>query len=619
MVKFMTPMRTLLGLLVIAPAVLIAQAQVGPVAPVSQRALVSIGATTNDELRAWDATIEAMLRTGQLVTVSTQDDPHVDGRRHENLIQFYQGIPVYGGSISRQITKSGTVSVFGTVYEGIAIDPVPALTGDGVVPALVDSFGGRLVGGAPQLVVFPYVDGRYRLAYRATMSNGKTHFVDADNGDVLFTFDDILAQSQVGTGTGALGDTKKISATQVTGGFRTQDQLRPAQIRTFDTRGSQTALTRLQSPPATAVDADYSLDTDNAWADAPVVDTHVHSGWMHDYLYKQHGWTGVDNRRGTITAVVHSALINNAYFALPPQGPEGRGLFVYGRTTGGSPVTTLDIVAHEMMHGVTTAAVSQRTGTPLLNTIVQDLGPSSFTSAGTEFQCATTVVVFGTLRLPMYCSAGRYVQVSNHGGALNESFSDVFGIAAEFFHQPPGTGTLRADYRIGEDLGVAELIRAADAPASIAALPSSLGPIAYPDHMSRTFRFLTAVLTGTPTNPGVILILPWVLVGNQLATLPTTDSVGVHVNATVVSHAFYLAVEGGRNATSGITVQGVGSGNRAQIERAFFRGMTVLMPNGPTMPLAAATVHQAAVDLYGANSAPATAVRQAMQAVGLMP
>ena len=42
-------------------------------------------------------------------------------------------------------------------------------------------------------------------------------------------------------------------------------------------------------------------------------------------------------------------------------------------------------------------------------------------------------------------------------------------------------------------------------------------------------------------------------------------------NSTLFSHAFYLAIEGGRNATSGVSVTGVGAANRAQIEKVFFR------------------------------------------------
>ena len=41
----------------------------------------------------------------------------------------------------------------------------------------------------------------------------------------------------------------------------------------------------------------------------------------------------------------------------------------------------------------------------------------------------------------------------------------------------------------------------------------------------------------------------------------------MHTNSAIPSHAFYLAVEGGRNRVSGLTVQGVGAANREQIER----------------------------------------------------
>ena len=147
---------------------------------------------------------------------------------------------------------------------------------------------------------------------------------------------------------------------------------------------------------------------------------------------------------------------------------------------------------------------------------------------------------------------------------------------------------------------------------------STIGPVTYPNHTSRMFSYVVAAASGPANNPTSIIVLPWVIVGNQLAIVPSTDGAGVHVNATILSHAFYLAIEGGRNATSGITVQGVGAANRAQIERAFFRAMTVMMPIAPTMQLAAQVTSQAAIDLHGANSPAAVAVRQAMQAVGLL-
>ena len=609
-------LRALLCLLVPVSAVLSAQAPTGPSTPPG---LVAVRATTPADLRAWDTAINQMVRANQLIILNSRPDPDIEGRRHESLGQYYQGIPVYGGSLSRQTAQGVTVSIIGTVFEGISTDPAPTMSADQAALALGRTSGGRLVGDA-RLVVFPTLLGDYRLAYRATMSDMKTYIVDAASGGVLWTTDEVQTQNQVGLGIGVLGDRKKISTTQAAGGFRTHDQHRPAPIRTFDTRGSEETLERLLQPPGAAVDSDFAVDADNTWAAPAVVDTHVHSGWTEDYLFKQVGWTGIDNRRGTITSAVHTGLVNNAFFIPPPFGADGRGMFVYGRTPAGVPLTPLDIVGHEMMHGVTHASLTQRTGSGLLNTLFIDrFGPTTMTSGGAAFPCDTTVVVLtdGT-RLPLLCNAGRYVLVSNHPGAINEAFSDVFGMAAEFFHQPAGTGPLRADYKQGEDVTGLGAARAADVPASLTAMTSSLGTIPYPDHASRTFNFLVAVVEGPRTNPTAVHVLPWVLIGDQLAVLPSNDGSGVHVNATVLSHAYYLAVEGGRNATSGLTVQGVGAANRAQIERAFFRAMTLMMPTAPTMPTAAETIVQAAVDLHGAANTATVAIRQAMQAVGLL-
>jgi Zn-dependent metalloprotease len=576
-------------------------------------------ATTPDDLRAWDAAIDRMVRVRQLIVANDRPDAEIAGRRHESLVQYHEGIPVYGGSLSRQTAQGVTVSIIGTVFDNVSADSAPTLSAAEVVMTLAAASGARPVGDGPRLVIFPTVVGGYRLAYRVTMTDAKTYIVDAATGAVLWTTDEILTQSQVGSGVGFHGDRKKMSTTQASGAFRTHDQLRPAQVRTFDTRGSDATLNRLLIPPGVTVDSDFSVDADNTWADPPVVDTHVHAGWFEDYLFKQQNWSGIDNRGSTITTAVHSGLLNNAFFQSPPFGPGALGMFVFGRTAANVPITTVDIVGHEMMHGVTDAALRARTGNGLLGVLFTDrLGPTTATFGGTTVSCDTMDVVVAGRSLPVLCNAGRFALFSNHGGALHEGFSDVFGIAAEFFLHPVGTGPLRADYKLGEDVPGFGPNRAADVPSSLLAIGSSAGTLAYPDHMSRSFSFLLGIAQGTRTNPIAVTVLPLTLIGNQIVTLSATDGAGVHLNAPIISHAFYLAIEGGRNATSGLTVQGVGAANRLQIERAFFRAMTVLMPNAPTMQVAAQATFQAAVDLYGANSAAATAVRQAMQAVGLM-
>jgi len=162
------------------------------------------------------------------------------------------------------------------------------------------------------------------------------------------------------------------------------------------------------------------------------------------------------------------------------------------------------------------------------------------------------------------------------GGALNEAFSDIMGTSIEYFYQQPGAGVLKADYEIGEDVVTPGGIRSMDNP----------GAFGDPDNYTRRF-------TGSD------------------------DNGGVHTNAGIADQAFYLAIEGGVNRTSGLAVQGVGSANREQMERVFYRGFALLLPSSATFAIARSATIQAARELYGAGSAAERAVTQAWTAVGV--
>ena len=477
---------------------------------------------------------------------------------------------------------------------------------------------------APRLTVFRLVDGTDRLTYRATLTDLRTYFVDADTGQVVWSTAAVVTQREVGLGTGAVGDRKKISVTQAAGTFRSHDQLRPGPIRTYGTRGLIDVLSRILFGGLVFA-SDFPTDADNTWTDPHVVDAHVHTGWAVDYVYKQHAWNGVDNRNSAITTLVDTSPFTeySACFAPPPFGPGEVGVFGYGSTADGVPVTALDVVAHEFMHGVTSAAMRHRTGGEYEERVeLGPPGPTTITFEGRTLTCATDTLPvtdeFGERQeVPFLCdAAGRFVRGANHAGAVNEALADVIGTGAEFFFHPPGTGPLRADYQSGEDIVGLGPLRALDEPAAFT-IPAQPRPIPYPDHWAHSFQYLVVITAGTRDAPRAFNFAPFVLMGRDVFLMPV-DAGGVHFNMTILGHAFYLAVEGGTNATSGLRVQGVGGANRAQIEQAFFRGMTVLMPNAPSMPVAALAVYQAAVDLFGVTSAAAQAIAQAMVAVGLL-
>jgi Zn-dependent metalloprotease len=170
-------------------------------------------------------------------------------------------------------------------------------------------------------------------------------------------------------------------------------------------------------------------------------------------------------------------------------------------------------------------------------------------------------------------------------GALNEAFSDVVGTAVEFYYEPPGDGRQRADYWLGEDLSFTFdpprfAVRSMQDPSRVCARATGCAP----DHYAKRYR-------------------------------GTLDNGGVHVNAGIATHAFYLLVEGGVNRTSGLRVAGLGARTRERAEKIFYRGFTSFLTPRATFRDARAATLQAARELYG--EAEVQQVAAAWRAVGV--
>jgi bacillolysin len=515
-----------------------------PISAQQNRGQLTITSTSPGELRDWAPRIDSLRRSGELRLRTRRDDPLVAGRTHERYDQFHRGVRVFGADVAEQLRGGQVISAFGNVYEGIEIDTSPAIEADRA-RAIIAARAGVEIGRTPELVVLPRGDS-YTLTWRvraATTSDVREYFVDARDGSIAFEYSDFQTQSAVGRGQGVLGDTKKISVSSSGGQFVTTDRLRPPAINTYDMRGDFNRTLMYLNDVIQLSASDLGSDADNTWTDGATVDAHVYGGWTYDYYFKRFDRRGLDNRDIPLVNIVHPARRADFFqnFQTVPDfylnaGYFGDGVMLYGEglpagfTSGGQTVdffsAALDIVAHELTHGVT-----QYTS----NLIYQ-----------------------------------------NESGALNEAFSDIMGTSVEFYFQQPGSGNLRADYLMGEDVFRPGGIR------------SHVDPQAYgdPDHYSRRF-------TGTG------------------------DNGGVHINSGIANNAFYLAIESGTNRTSGLSVQGVGAANREQMERVFYRAFTQLLPANATFTVARAATIQAARDLYGANSAAERAVTQAWTAVGV--
>ena len=269
---------------------------------------VAVGSeATPGELQAWDARLDGMIRSGQLVVMSRTDDPTLADRTHEYAAQFVGGVPVLGAGVTRQFASGVTVSAFGTLHENLVLDTVPAITAGEAAVNLERQTGARLADGqTPELTVLPLPlplpPGSYVLAYGAALDDGRYHFVSAADGRLVHSIEAFRSQSAIGTGLGILGDRKKVSTIFEGGRFETHDQLRPGEIVTLDAAFDIERRFRLLTPGPWGVQRwtpqDIADDDDNDWADTAVVDGHVHMGWTYDYFARRHGWEGLDGRRG---------------------------------------------------------------------------------------------------------------------------------------------------------------------------------------------------------------------------------------------------------------------------------------------------------------------------------
>src|SRR5574341_1223105 len=158
-----------------------------------------VAAASGPALGEWAARVEGLLASRELVPRMTRDDTMIPGRRHERLAQHHRGVPVFGGELVRQSDPIGTLSVFGTLYEGIAVSTTPTL-GPADARQRIAARGGRPFGraGGPELVVLPLESG-YRLAYRVRAFFEESFdvrqvFLDAATGELLLEYRDLQQQ-----------------------------------------------------------------------------------------------------------------------------------------------------------------------------------------------------------------------------------------------------------------------------------------------------------------------------------------------------------------------------------------------------------------------------------------
>jgi bacillolysin len=516
--------------------------------------VVAMTSQSGSALRSWDATVDAMRRNGELVLSRTRTDTVLAGRTHERFEQYVNGVRVVGGEVTRQTSDGLTTSIFGEFHDVSGVPDRPELSED----AAREVFSAMAVRAMPEprpleLVILAKDDGTYALSYSSHVWTREGWMRTYIDAA---TGDVLLRYNDL-----------KFQAAVGTGVGVLGDTKK---ISTRLQSGRYLADDALRPPVLVTYDMQGNLQRTENYLDGIYVATTSDVASDSD-----NAWTDP----ATVDAHVYLGYTYDYYFKrFGRKGLDDRNAPIYAIThpvrRSDFATLSLDDVETYMLNAFWCSGC----GPSFWGAMMFGEGlPAGLTLGGQTFDFFSggldVVAHELTHGLTDYTSNLIY---RNESGALNESFSDMIGTSVEFFYQTPGNGPRQADYLIGEDI-----VR----PGGLRSM-SNPGAFGDPDHYSRR-------------------------------RIGTEDNGFVHTNSGIPNQAFYLAIEGGTNRTSGLAVTGVGGANRDQIEKTFYRAFTFLMPANSTFSTARAATIQAARDLYGANSNAERATTQAWTAVGV--
>lgn len=296
-----------------------------------------------------------------------------------NLKQKKDGLDVIGGKITLRI-DNGIITTVANYFEpNVLVKTTPALSKEEAVAIARREANLTKVATDVALVIFHW-EGKFRLTYKTDFQFNPNPepsryrvYVDANDGTVVLVENRVMhAGSAVGSGIGVDGKLKSFDTYEKNGIFYLGNA--PLPNTTSTTIKTYTA-NNIKSLPGKIL-----KDANNSWEDPAGVDAHFYGNFVFDFYknnFSSFSWfagSGFDTSHGLLSTVHYGTAYDNAFW----NGTQ----MVYG--DGGTtffPLSgALDVVAHEITHGVTEA----------INNLIY----------------------------------------SQESGALNESWSDVMGIFA---------------------------------------------------------------------------------------------------------------------------------------------------------------------------------------------
>jgi Zn-dependent metalloprotease len=338
-------------------------------------------------------------------------------------------------------------------------------------------------------------------------------FVDVENKSIIYSENLLHYKDVKGIANTVYSGVQTITTDSTNLGYTLKESGRGNGIETFNMKNSTNF-----SSYVDFVDKNNVWDTTNIQKDQYAVDAHWGAEMTYDYYFLKHNRNSIDDKGYKLINMVHyGSAFGNAYW-------DGTRM-VFGDGDGTNtknPLVSLDIIGHEITHGLTS----------------------------------------NTAKLVS----------QNEAGALNESFSDIFGATIDWYARPN-----KANWKVGDE--ISSIYRSLEGPNSTN----------HPD----TYQ------------------------GDFWGNMNDADFGGIHSNNGVQNYWYYLLVQGGNGVNdkgNGYNVAAIGIDKAAAIA---YRNLTVYLTSLSNYQDARFYSIQAAVDLYGSCSPEVESVTNAWYAVGV--
>ncbi len=324
-----------------------------------------------------------------------------DGTLHTRYERTYAGLPVLGGDLVVSTTAAGkTKKVVKATKAAVAPATVtPKISAEkaerqAVAAAEADGAEAPDAEGAPRKVVWA-AEGKPVLAYETVVGGlqqdgtpNELHVItDAATGEKLYEYQAV----HNGTGHTVYSGTVELTTTQSGSTYNLTDGAR-GNHKTYNLNRATSGTGTLFSGPDDVWGNGSPSNLESAGADA-----HYGAALTWDYYKNVHGRSGIrGDGVGAYSRVHYGNNYVNAFWS------DSCFCMTYGDGSGNAnPLTSIDVAAHEMTHGLTSH------------------------TAGLRY--------------------------SGESGGLNEATSDIFGSTVEFFaNNSSDTG----DYLIGEEIDI---------------------------------------------------------------------------------------------------------------------------------------------------------------------